>query len=46
MWKLKCVDTDTGWHDFSADQKGVVQSLCVLSFGVGIVFGLFVAFAF
>ena len=36
MWHLKFVNTDVKWHDFSRDQKDVVDNLCVLSFGAGV----------
>ena len=46
MWKMKFEKIDGKWYYFSKTQKDVVESLCVLSFGAGIVFGLFVAWAF
>lgn len=46
MWKIKIESTDVKWHEFSKDQKDIVWNLCVMSFGSGVVFGLFVAFGF
>lgn len=46
MWKIKIVNTDAKWHEFSSDQKDVVYNICILSFGVGVIFGMFVALGF
>jgi hypothetical protein len=42
MWKIKFANEDVRWHEFTAEQKDTVASLCVMCLGVGVALGLVV----
>ena len=47
MGEEKVVSDSPGlWHSFDEPQRLLMYNRCILSFGAGVIFGLFVAAAF
>lgn len=46
MWNIKFERKGALWHSFTQDQKDSVQTLLYLTFGAGIIFGMFIGICF